>query len=144
MRLSLPILALLTALSADAASVSLSFVPSRSGEATVELRQLSRVADYTKPAALTRKVKLDAPVSIDLPEGHWALDVVSQTVWHATQTLSVFSAPVALAVPLRDVATVTGHLAPAEKAELPKEVRLAFDDKNASITCPVSDGAFHC
>lgn len=138
-------IAVLLSLTANAGTVVVSFVPPSGDEATIELRQLTRVADYDKPPIITRKVRLDEVVSLDLPPGHWALDVAAPSIWHQTQTFSVLAAAMAIEAPMLPGAEVTGHVATADKSELPKEIRLTFaSEREGTVVCPVTDTAFRC
>jgi hypothetical protein len=143
-RHSVLLLCLLAATAANASSVTLTFIPPRDEEATIELRQLTRVADYEKPPTITRRLRASGQVSLEMPEGHWALSVVSPSLWHRTQTFSVFSAPETLEVPLRSASLVTGSLQTTDKADLPASVRLTFDENDGAATCPVTNGKFEC
>lgn len=139
------IAALLLAAPAVAGTLVVSFVPSSPDEATIELRHLNRLADYGEPPAIIRRSKLDTPLTVELPEGHWALDVSSPALWHETQTVSVFSAPVAIEAALLQAADITGHVRTTEKSELPREVKLAFaGSREGVVPCPVVDGMFRC
>ena len=99
--------------------------------------------------AVRTETKADVPVSVELPEGNWTVDVESPVTWHARQYVFVTAGTTTSVV--ADVwpgSTVTGTIANGTK--LPPTLSVRFESvpspqktsMSGEIRCPITDGVF--
>jgi hypothetical protein len=136
----------------EATEISVAFTraggsgPAPEGEAVLRLIPADAGA-----ATLERHAVLTAVTSIDVPPGHWRLEVDSDAWWHAPQFFLVDDEPGAATVELWPAGAVTGSMTVKNSRVIPSDVRLRFqsaadppDLPSYEVLCAVAESKFRC
>ena len=107
------------------------------------MQRIDEVEDLAKRGDAAEEVDLSQPLPpLNLANGHWAIRVEGERVWHQAQYVTV-TGDTAVVLDVRPRAFVTGKI--ATTAKLPRELLLRVEGVSSNDeSCAIDDGAFHC
>lgn len=115
----------------------------RATTATLVLRRVVAAADVEKPEPDRQiGIALHEPVTVELDNGHWALDVVAENAWHGRQYFSV-PAQTRVIVDLHPAAAIRGVV----QKNGPRQATLSFTSEHGltgESACTFAETTFTC